>query len=149
LPLYNIFIRSRTQGIIRFAQYPLWRTQSKHNLLIFKPLFAKQRVGVGVSSWSFQGITIGEPFGKYLAKQMQTLFKPNGLKRILFFHDLHQTSLVRSFKNKTIPTVLSGWFAFALRREGDSNPRYSYPYGSLANCWFKPLTHLSLRPPKP
>jgi hypothetical protein len=30
-----------------------------------------------------------------------------------------------------------------LRREGDSNPRYSYPYGSLANCWFKPLTHLS------
>ena len=31
----------------------------------------------------------------------------------------------------------------ALRREGDSNPRYSYPYGSLANCWFKPLTHLS------
>ncbi len=34
-------------------------------------------------------------------------------------------------------------FILALRREGDSNPRYSYPYGSLANCWFKPLTHLS------
>jgi hypothetical protein len=32
----------------------------------------------------------------------------------------------------------------SLRREGDSNPRYSYPYGSLANCWFKPLTHLSM-----
>ena len=30
-----------------------------------------------------------------------------------------------------------------LRRGGDSNPRYSFPYGSLANCWFKPLTHLS------
>jgi hypothetical protein len=30
-----------------------------------------------------------------------------------------------------------------LRREGDSNPRYGYPYGSLANCWFKPLTHRS------
>ena len=30
-----------------------------------------------------------------------------------------------------------------LRREGDSNPRYSYPYDSLANCWFQPLTHLS------
>ncbi len=29
------------------------------------------------------------------------------------------------------------------RREGDSNPRYGYPYGSLANCWFKPLTHRS------
>ena len=34
-------------------------------------------------------------------------------------------------------------FIKALRREGDSNPRYSFPYGSLANCWFKPLTHLS------
>ena len=31
-----------------------------------------------------------------------------------------------------------------LRRKGDSNPRYGYPYDSLANCWFKPLTHLSL-----
>ena len=30
-----------------------------------------------------------------------------------------------------------------LRRVGDSNPRYSYPYGSLANCWFQPLTQLS------
>ena len=29
------------------------------------------------------------------------------------------------------------------RREGDSNPRYSIPYDSLANCWFQPLTHLS------
>ena len=31
-----------------------------------------------------------------------------------------------------------------LRREGDSNPRYGCPYGSLANCWFQPLTHLSV-----
>ena len=30
------------------------------------------------------------------------------------------------------------------RRKGDSNPRYSYPYDSLANCWFQPLTHLSV-----
>ncbi len=30
------------------------------------------------------------------------------------------------------------------RRKGDSNPRYGYPYDSLANCWFKPLTHLSV-----
>ena len=29
-------------------------------------------------------------------------------------------------------------------RERDSNPRYAKrAYGSLANCWFKPLTHLS------
>ena len=32
-----------------------------------------------------------------------------------------------------------------LRKEGDSNPRYGNPYGSLANCWFQPLTHPSLR----
>ena len=36
---------------------------------------------------------------------------------------------------------------FVLRRKGDSNPRYSYPYDSLANCWFQPLTHLSLHWP--
>ncbi len=27
---------------------------------------------------------------------------------------------------------------------GDSNPRYSYPYVSLANWWFQPLTQSSL-----
>ena len=38
-----------------------------------------------------------------------------------------------------------------LRKEGDSNPRYGNPYGSLANCWFQPLTHPSkgLRSQKP
>lgn len=30
-----------------------------------------------------------------------------------------------------------------LRRERDSNSWNSYPFGSLANYWFKPLTHLS------
>lgn len=34
--------------------------------------------------------------------------------------------------------------AVALRKGGDSNPRYSFPYDSLANCWFQPLTHLSI-----
>ena len=28
-----------------------------------------------------------------------------------------------------------------LRWRGDSNPRYRFQYDSLANCWFKPLTH--------
>jgi hypothetical protein len=36
-----------------------------------------------------------------------------------------------------------GGVIHVVRREGDSNPRYGYPYGSLANCWFKPLTHRS------
>lgn len=30
------------------------------------------------------------------------------------------------------------------RSRGDLNPRYGFtPYDSLANCWFKPLTHCS------
>ena len=34
-------------------------------------------------------------------------------------------------------------FSF-VRKLGDSNPRYGYPYGSLANCWFQPLTQTSI-----
>ena len=30
------------------------------------------------------------------------------------------------------------------RRRRDSNPRYSFPYGTLAMCWFQPLTHSSV-----
>ena len=37
------------------------------------------------------------------------------------------------------PSVLSG----TMRKLGDSNPRYGYPYGSLANYWFQPLTQTS------
>ena len=35
-----------------------------------------------------------------------------------------------------------------VRKEGDSNPRYGNPYGSLANCWFQPLTHPSKKDPR-
>ena len=31
-----------------------------------------------------------------------------------------------------------------VRKEGDSNPRYENSHGSLANCWFQPLTHPSI-----
>ena len=33
----------------------------------------------------------------------------------------------------------------SLRKVGDSNPRYGNPHGSLANCWFQPLTQPSSR----
>ena len=36
-------------------------------------------------------------------------------------------------------------FFYHQRKRGDSNPRYSYPYASLANLWFQPLTHTSFR----
>ena len=32
-----------------------------------------------------------------------------------------------------------------LRKGRDSNSWYGYPYDSLANCWFQPLTHPSPR----
>ena len=47
-------------------------------------------------------------------------------------------------KEKLAVAPITRGYGERRRREGDSNPRYSYPYGSLANCWFKPLTHLSL-----
>ena len=41
------------------------------------------------------------------------------------------------------PTSTRSRGDFLRRKEGDSNPRYGNPYGSLANCWFQPLTHPS------
>ena len=45
-----------------------------------------------------------------------------------------------------LPSFHSGYPAFLQkkwRRGRDSNPRYGYPYDSLANCCFRPLSHLS------
>ena len=52
-----------------------------------------------------------------------------------------QRSIDQHFKKRfsEIPLV---------RKEGDSNPRYGNPYGSLANCWFQPLTHPSKKDPR-
>ena len=41
-------------------------------------------------------------------------------------------------KKDIVPILIIG-----LRKLGDSNPRYGNPYGSLANCWFQPLTQTS------
>ena len=42
-----------------------------------------------------------------------------------------------------MPIIISWHPRLFWRKEGDSNPRYGYPYDSLANCWFQPLTHPS------
>ena len=44
---------------------------------------------------------------------------------------------------KTIKKGTSNGSLNFSRKLGDSNPRYGYPYGSLANCWFQPLTQTS------
>jgi hypothetical protein len=69
-----------------------------------------------------------------------TLINPFGLLFILS-QPFQKASFLQGFNkinNPGKPGLIK-----VVRREGDSNPRYSYPYGSLANCWFKPLTHLS------
>jgi hypothetical protein len=59
----------------------------------------------------------------------------------IFTRILQKASFLRALVKINNPA--DAGFVKTLRREGDSNPRYSFPYGSLANCWFKPLTHLS------
>ena len=44
----------------------------------------------------------------------------------------------------TVRWIQHDVFCGTLRKLGDSNPRYVYTYGSLANCWFQPLTQTSL-----
>ena len=48
-----------------------------------------------------------------------------------------QSFIVNSESNDSLLTI------YFLRRERDSNSRYRYQYVSLANWWFKPLTHLT------
>ena len=59
----------------------------------------------------------------------------------IFLQPLSKANFRRVFSKINNPA--DAGFIKSLRRGGDSNPRYSFPYGSLANCWFKPLTHLS------
>ena len=51
-------------------------------------------------------------------------------------HITHFVWLLRSFNGSS---RTRHW-----RRRRDSNPRYSFPYGTLAMCWFQPLTHSSV-----
>ena len=44
------------------------------------------------------------------------------------------------FSNSAILLIFN---LFQKRKLGDSNPRYGYPYVSLANWWFQPLTQTS------
>ena len=44
-------------------------------------------------------------------------------------------------KKKRAQASLAHPFVFVWRWGRDSNSWYPYEYGSLANCWFQPLTH--------
>ena len=60
---------------------------------------------------------------------------PQELQLSLYF------TLTRGQRYKKRP--LNHDLADVLRKLGDSNPRYGYPYVSLANWWFQPLTQTS------
>jgi hypothetical protein len=81
-------------------------------------------------------ITCGDP----QEVNQQNITEPFGLSFIS-----PPTLMKASFQRVAgeINNPADGGVSDSLRREGDSNPRYGYPYGSLANCWFKPLTHRS------
>lgn len=49
----------------------------------------------------------------------------------------------KSDNKKTASKTCCFVLKFYLRKLGDSNPRNGCPFVSLANWWFKPLTHLS------
>lgn len=54
------------------------------------------------------------------------------------------STMGESIQIKKVHSVYITLWTLHLRKEGDSNPRYRYQYDSLANCWFQPLTHLSI-----
>mgnify|MGYP007050040029 CR=1 FL=1 len=67
------------------------------------------------------------------------------LKKILFLQKCdattkqNQKEYTKGYKKNS-----ANWRSSIRKRKlGDSNPRYGYPYGSLANCWFQPLTQTS------
>ena len=80
---------------------------------------------------------------KWVPSNDKLLLSERSSLRFLFY-SCTRSCVHGSFTCKIkIPSALAEGSNLSLRREGDSNPRYSYPYGSLANCWFKPLTNLS------
>ena len=68
-------------------------------------------------------------------------FLPNKMKFYLLYGAMRRLCSHKYAKKNR--DLLGSYFLF-LRKRGDSNPRYSYPYDSLANCWFQPLTHPSI-----
>ena len=51
--------------------------------------------------------------------------------------------MFKQFSIKQKKRAIISSLSITLWKKGDSNPRYAYTYGSLANCWFQPLTHPS------
>ena len=83
-----------------------------------------------------------------LANISSTAVDPSGLMAVFDSKTLRKRAFdgleIKNSQLLTQPAVDS-----CLRRGRDSNSWYGYPYGSLANCWFQPLTHLSGRVSKP
>lgn len=70
----------------------------------------------------------------------------HSLRSLFFISDKFPLAPSRQMKfvwNKKSRSTASAGLHFNLRKRGDSNPRYGYPYVSLANWWFQPLTHPS------
>ena len=73
--------------------------------------------------------------------------RTNMPKRVIVQKTIHSPKNTQKKPSKTL--ILNGLSNFcpfvsgSQRKRRDSNPRYSFPYVSLANWWFQPLTHTS------
>ena len=77
--------------------------------------------------------------GKVVPSRWQSCAKPKkkfGTREVLLTGVNRRKSYIKQKPCK--------FLARLLRKLGDSNPRYGYPYVSLANWWFQPLTQTSL-----
>jgi len=117
---------------------PFWgwlrrKAEDRYALRAFSfPAYARARGGRG-------GLPeTGYPFGGRLRLKAWDRYA------LLLFHFLRMLERARHTEEMKKPTTFRR-SAFHRRRGGDSNPRYRLTqYGSLANCWFQPLTHLSV-----
>ena len=89
----------------------------------------------------------GYPYGSLANCWFQPLTQTSGMLNYVFFirsayGNRTRVSAVRGPRPRPLDESAMS-LRYEARKLGDSNPRYGYPYGSLANCWFQPLTQTS------
>ena len=86
------------------------------------------------------------PYGSLANCWFQPLTQTSGMLNYVFIRSAYgnrtRVSAVRGPRPRPLDESAMS-LRYEERKLGDSNPRYGYPYGSLANCWFQPLTQTS------
>src|SRR5690606_17099081 len=101
--------------------------------LVDLQLFKVKHVKYSIGACGFRGLLTRSPRGRTSTNRIL----PRCARDVFCSSPFVSLRLPTDFSQNPSPSI------FLLRREGDSNPRYTCVYDSLANCWFQPLTHLS------